>query len=135
MKLIWCSGLPEVYAQLEVCSVCPRYICIMLYVKLMLCSGLPWIYGQLEEGVGQSVMKIIWCSGLPEIHAQLRGGPSAKVGTFAKYEHTSKFTLASQRTFLRKTNKEHLLSTHMLSGTISTLLQHYHFSFGIRSVA
>ena len=50
-------------------------------------------------GTGQSVMKLIQCSGLPEIHAQLLGHPSAK------YEHTSKFTLASQRSFLRKTNK------------------------------
>ena len=45
-------------------------------------------------------MKFIWCSGLPDIHARLPGGPSAK------YEHTSKFTLASHRSFLRKTNKK-----------------------------
>ena len=51
-------------------------------------------------GWSQSVMKIIWCNGLPEIHAQLVGGPSAKVGMSAKYEHTSKFNLASQRSFL-----------------------------------
>ena len=56
-------------------------------------------------GQGQSVMKLIQCSGLPEILVQLVGGPSAKVGTSAKYEHTSKFTLASRRSFLRKTNK------------------------------
>ena len=58
-----------------------------------------------RRGQGQSVMKIIWCTGLPEIHAQLMGGPSAKVGSSAKYEHTSKFTLASQRSFLLKTSK------------------------------
>ena len=62
-----------------------------------------WLIG--GGGQGQSVMKIIWCNGLPEIHAQLQGGPSAKVGTSAKYEHTSEFTLASQRSFLGKTNK------------------------------
>ena len=28
--------------------MCPRYMCILLYVKLMWCSGIPWIYGQLE---------------------------------------------------------------------------------------
>ena len=50
-------------------------------------------------GQGQSVMKIIQCNGLPEIHAQLLEGPSAKVGMSAKYEHTLKFTLASQRSF------------------------------------
>ena len=73
MKHIQCSGLPEIYAQLARRSVCPRYLCIMLYVKLMWCSGLPLIYGQLEEGQGQSVMKIIQCNGLPEIHARLPG--------------------------------------------------------------
>ena len=52
-------------------------------------------------GQGQSVMKILWCNGLPEIHAQLTwGGPSAKVGSSAKYEHTAKFTFASQGSFL-----------------------------------
>ena len=44
-------------------------------------------------------MKLMQCSGLPEIYARLTGGPSAK------YEHTSKFTIASQRSFLRKTKK------------------------------
>ena len=73
--------------------------------KSILCNGLPWIYGWLEEGVqGQSAMKIIQCIGLPEIHAWLMGGPSAKVGSSAKYEHISKFTHASQRSFLWKTN-------------------------------
>ena len=49
MKIIQCNGLPEIHARLAG-SVCPRYLCIMLYVKLMWCSGLPWICGQLEEG-------------------------------------------------------------------------------------
>ena len=35
----------------------------------------------------------------------IAGDPSAKVGTSTKYEHTSKFTLASQRSFLQKTKK------------------------------
>ena len=41
MKLMWCSGFPEVYAQLEeaVGSVCHGYMCILLYVKLIWCSG------------------------------------------------------------------------------------------------
>ena len=39
MKLIWCNGFPEIFAQLE------------------------------EGGSGQSVMKLMQCSGLPEIYA------------------------------------------------------------------
>ena len=30
--------------------ICPKYMCILLYVKLILSSGIPYIYGQLEEG-------------------------------------------------------------------------------------
>ena len=30
--------------------MCPRYMCILLYVKLIWCSDIPYIYGQLEEG-------------------------------------------------------------------------------------
>ena len=49
MKLIWCNGFPEIYAQLE------------------------------EGQQGQSVMKIIQCSGFPERYAELEeGGLSAK---------------------------------------------------------
>ena len=76
---VWCSGILGISAQLRgsICHTsmlhhytfplptdhrsmlhhytpepCPRYLCIMLYVKLVWCSGLPWIYSQLEEGVG-----------------------------------------------------------------------------------
>ena len=45
VKLIWCSGVPEIYGQLEE------------GVKLIWCSAAPWIYGQLEE-VGMSVLGI-----------------------------------------------------------------------------
>ena len=80
--------------------VCHRYLCIMLYVKLTWCSGLPWISGQLEDGWGQSVMKLIQCSALTWIYGQWKlfgvmvfqrsmldwlGGPSAKVGSSAKF--------------------------------------------------
>ena len=41
----------------------------------------------------------IWCNGIQGIYSQFMGGPSAKEGSSAKYEHTSKFTLASQRSF------------------------------------
>ena len=61
MKLLGCSGFPEIYAQLEegVGSVSHGYMCILLYMKLIWCSGFPEIYAQLEEGVwGQSAMVI-----------------------------------------------------------------------------
>ena len=34
MKLIWCNGFPEIYAQLEdgVGSICHGYMCIVLYI-------------------------------------------------------------------------------------------------------
>ena len=76
VKLIWCSGIPYIYGQLEggtsalsICLFCYMlnlfglvvlhrsmviwrkghlYMCILLYVKLILCSGIPQIYGQLE---------------------------------------------------------------------------------------
>ena len=70
MKLIWCSGLPWIYGQLE------------------------------EGGRGQSVMKIIWCNGLPQINARLMGGPSAKVGLSAKFELIYISCFASQKVFL-----------------------------------
>ena len=108
VKLNWCSGIPQIYGQLEdgslvyvhsaicekylvqwhsidlwsigectcalgICAfcymlnlfsvvvfhrtmvnwrgyICPKYICILLYVKLIQCSGIPQNYGQLEEG-------------------------------------------------------------------------------------
>ena len=36
MKLIWCSGVPEIYGQLAegVGSVCHGYLCILLYLNL-----------------------------------------------------------------------------------------------------
>ena len=51
-KLIQCSGVPEIYCQLEEEEgyICPRYMCILLYVQHIQCSGVPYIYGQLEEG-------------------------------------------------------------------------------------
>ena len=30
--------------------ICPRYMCILLYVKPIWCSGTPYTYGQLEGG-------------------------------------------------------------------------------------
>ena len=76
--LLWCSGFPYIYGQLEegtsalsICAFCyiwnlfsvvvfhtsmvnwrrgPWYMCILLYVQLLWCSSFPYIYGQLEEG-------------------------------------------------------------------------------------
>ena len=43
VKLMWGSGFPEIYDQLEegVESLCHGYMCILLYMKLMQCSGVP----------------------------------------------------------------------------------------------
>ena len=30
--------------------ICPKYMCILIYVKTIQCSDIPYIYGQLEEG-------------------------------------------------------------------------------------
>ena len=56
MKLIWCNGFAQIYAQLEeggwgqtaigICVLC------YIYIKLIWCNGCPDIYAQLEEGVG-----------------------------------------------------------------------------------
>ena len=78
VQLIQCSGVPYIYGQLkegglDICAfcymwnlfgvvvcyrsmvdwrgyMCPRYMCILLYVKLIWWSGIPYIYGQLKEG-------------------------------------------------------------------------------------
>ena len=39
VKLIWCSGVAQIYGQLKERSVCYRDMCILLYMKLMWCSG------------------------------------------------------------------------------------------------
>ena len=60
MKLIWCSGVAEIYGQLEegMGSVCHGYMYIFLYVQMIWCSvvvlqrsmvhwwgvHLPWVY-------------------------------------------------------------------------------------------
>ena len=54
MKLIWCNGSPQIYAQLEegvLGSICNGYMSILLYMKLIWCNGFPEIYAWLEEGV------------------------------------------------------------------------------------
>ena len=78
VKLIWCSGISQIFGQLEegeswyMCIflsvkpfsvavfltsminwmgyICPQCMCILLYVKLIWCSGISQIYVQLEEG-------------------------------------------------------------------------------------
>ena len=52
MKLIQCSGVPQMYGQWEERGIymCPRYMCILLYVKFIWCSSVPQIYGRLQEG-------------------------------------------------------------------------------------
>ena len=48
VKVIWCSGLPWIYAQLE--EGVGQSV-----MKPIQCSGLTWIYGQLEEEGGVSL--------------------------------------------------------------------------------
>ena len=46
MKLIWCSGFPEIYAQLEEedgVSLPWVYLHSDIYLKIILCSGFPVI--------------------------------------------------------------------------------------------
>ena len=52
VKLIQCSGFPEIYVQLEegVRLVCNGYMCILLYVKFIQCRGVAQMSGQLEDG-------------------------------------------------------------------------------------
>ena len=71
MKLIWCSGFPEIYAQLEgVQSVCHG---VVVYKRSMLDwrrgVSLPWVY--VHSAI---YLKLIWCSGFQEIYAQLEEG-------------------------------------------------------------
>ena len=56
MKLIWCNGFPEIYAQLEEGVHLPNMstMCILLYMKLIWCNGFPEIYAQLGEEGGPS---------------------------------------------------------------------------------
>ena len=41
VKLIWCSGIPYIYGQLEEGYICPKYMCDLLYVKRIWCSSIP----------------------------------------------------------------------------------------------
>ena len=82
---VLCSGIHGISAHVRgsIChtsmlhhytpELCPRYLCIMLYVKPMWCSGLPWIYSCLEEGVGSVCHESDSMSGLPWIYGQLEG--------------------------------------------------------------
>ena len=98
MKLIQCSGLPEIYSPLEegVGSVCDwNLFGVVVFQRSMLTWGGQSALGicalfymwnlvsvvvfhrsmvDWRRGWGQSVMKLIQCSGLPEIYAGLWGG-------------------------------------------------------------
>ena len=73
-------SIPYIYGQLEGGSICPKYMCILIYVKCI------WIYFidlWLIGGGGPWYMcillyvKLIWCRSIPYIYGQLEGGPSA----------------------------------------------------------
>ena len=68
--------------------MCPRYMCILQYVKLIWCSGVPQIYGQLKEGAPRYMcillyVKHIWCNSVPQIYAQLEEGGMTALGICA----------------------------------------------------
>ena len=66
----------------EGCYVCPKCMCILLYVKLIWCHGIPQIYFQLQKGGPWYMcillyMKLLQCSSIPYIYGQMDGGTSA----------------------------------------------------------
>ena len=86
MKLIWCNGFPDIYAQLAGGgSICHRYMCIILYI-CNLCGALVFKRSMLDlrRGWGQSAihkcalcylyMQLMWCIGFQKIYAQLEEG-------------------------------------------------------------
>ena len=63
MKLIWCHGFAEIYAQLEGEFICFGCMCIVLYMKLIWCNGFPEICAQLEGGssaMGICALCFVW---------------------------------------------------------------------------
>ena len=85
MKLIWCNGFAEIYAQLEGVN-CHRYMYIILYINrsVMGCAtfSVAVLKGSmLDLGVlichGYMCivlyMKLIWCNGFVEIYDLLLG--------------------------------------------------------------
>ena len=85
VKLLWCSGLPWIYGQLEErggVNLLWVYVHCTIY-EPMWCNSFLDIYAWLQEGWGQSAMgicalyyiyiKLIWCNGFPDIYAQLEG--------------------------------------------------------------
>ena len=107
VELIWCSSIPYIYGQLDG-YICPKYMCILLYVKLYLSvvvshrSMVNWRRGSWYMCILVSVklfgvvvfhtsminwrgsicpkymcillyVKVTWCSGIPYIYGQLEG--------------------------------------------------------------
>ena len=88
-----CNCLQEIHSHFGGSIGQSRFICQVW------CSGIQGIYSQFTgRSIGQSrFICQFWCTG---IYALLMGaGPLAKEGLSAKHEHTSKFTLASQKVF------------------------------------
>ena len=71
VKLIWCSGIPYIYGQLELRVHLPSVYVHSAICETFWCSGIPYLYGQLERGnICHKYMcillyvKLIWCSGI-----------------------------------------------------------------------
>ena len=41
VKLLLYSSIAYIYGQLEEGYICPKYMCILLYVKHIQCTGIP----------------------------------------------------------------------------------------------
>ena len=112
MKVIWFSCFPEIYAQfwrrgwdqsaMGICAFCYTWklFDVVIFPKSMLNwrrggINVPWLY--VHSAIYKTYVVEWFFRDLCSIGG--RGGSSAK------YELTSKFTLASQRSFLRKTDE------------------------------
>ena len=79
VKLIWCSGITQMYGQLEEVYIYPWQMFILLYVKT---DWVKWCCIDLWSIRGRGpwymyillYMKLIWCCGITQICGQLEEG-------------------------------------------------------------
>ena len=113
----WCTGIQGIAALLPGGVHLPKYVCLPLKASILDSLGGPLakVGSSLNFGILVFKASLLYSLGvhLPKyvhlpsfvyqysrLYALLMGSPSAKEGSSAKYEHTSKFTLASQKVFL-----------------------------------
>ena len=79
LKLIWCSGVPEIYSWLEEGRISDLGRCAFFYmwnlfgVVLFQRSMINWRRGYISPRYVSILLylKLIWCSGVPEIYSWL----------------------------------------------------------------